>query len=195
MPGRAAAGMADDDDVGVHGLKGQGRILHALAFLQAGAGLRQSEGVGGEAFARHVEGGLGAGARFGEEQHDAFTLENGHLLDRAGVDFVQVCGGIEQVEKFILRQLIHIQQVFVRPVERFLLHGGSRWLTLEPVVSAGRWYRRKTEKLKKNPAGTTGNRYRFGQCRFGWLRGADGTVWLALRLLGMTTFFGRLPTR
>lgn len=100
--GRAAAGMADDDDIGVHGLEGQGRILHAFAFLEAGTGFRQPEGVGGKALARHVKRGLGAGARFGEEEDDAFSLEDGDFLDWPGVDFVQVCGSIKQVEKFFL---------------------------------------------------------------------------------------------
>ncbi len=95
--GRAAAGMADDDDIGVHGLEGQGRILHAFAFLEAGTGFRQPEGVGGKALACHVKRGLGAGARFGEEEDDAFSLEDGDFLDWPGVDFVQVCGSIKQV--------------------------------------------------------------------------------------------------
>ena len=173
--GRAAAGMADDDDIGVHGLEGQGRILYAFAFLEAGTGFRQPEGVGGKALTRHVKRGLGAGARFGEEEDDAFSLEDGDFLDWPGVDFVQVCGSIKQVEKFFLRQLVHIQQVFVRPMEGFLLHGGFSGVDVgacrlgRPIA-----YRRKTEKLKKNPAGTTGNREKPGQCRFGWLRDIRG---------------------
>lgn len=123
----------------------------------------------------HVKRGLGAGARFGEEEDDAFSLEDGDFLDWPGVDFVQVCGSIKQVEKFFLRQLVHIQQVFVRPMEGFLLHGGFSGVDVgacrlgRPIA-----YRQKTEKLKKNPAGTTGNREKPGQCRFGWLRDIRG---------------------
>ena len=112
---------------------------------------------------------------YGEEEDDAFSLEDGDFLDWPGVDFVQVCGSIKQVEKFFLRQLVHIQQVFVRPMEGFLLHGGFSGVDVgacrlgRPIA-----YRRKTEKLKKNPAGTTGNREKPGQCRFGWLRDIRG---------------------
>ena len=44
--GRTAAGMPDDDDVRPHGLQGQGRVLEALALVEAGTGLGQGVGVG-----------------------------------------------------------------------------------------------------------------------------------------------------
>ena len=170
--------------------------LHAFAFLEAGTGFRQPEGVGGKALARHVKRGLGAGARFGEEEGRRFSLEDGGLSDWPGVDFVQVCGSIKQVEKFFLRQLVHIQQVFVRPMEGFLLHGGFSGVDVgacrlgRPIA-----YRQKTEKLKKTPLEQRGierNRGNAVSDGFGiFVAAKDKEHSASLRWL---TFFGRMPT-
>ena len=122
--GRAAAGMTDDDDVRPHGLQGQGRVLEALALVEARTGLGQGVGVGGKALAGHIERRLGAGAVLHEEEHHGLALEGRHLFDGSQVDFLETGGHVQQVTHVLCVELGDVQQVFVRPAVRSICSHG-----------------------------------------------------------------------
>ena len=112
---RAACGMADDDDVGIHGHEGLGRILECLALVYARSGFGEGEGVGGKAFARHVETCLGARAVFGKEEHYSLALEGRDFFDRAPVDFLKAGGKVQKMYGVFPAELAHIKQVLMFP--------------------------------------------------------------------------------
>ena len=81
--GGAGVGVADDDDVGVHRLEGEGGVVERLALLDAAAAAGDVDDVGAEYLSRLLEGDAGAGAGLVEQGDDAFAAQRRDLPDVA----------------------------------------------------------------------------------------------------------------
>jgi hypothetical protein len=80
--GGSAHSVPDDQEIRMHGLQGQGRILEVFPFLQAASALGQGKGVCGQPLGGHVKGGFGPGAGFGKKKNHTLSLESGGFFDR-----------------------------------------------------------------------------------------------------------------
>ena len=78
---RSRRGMSDDDDVGVHGLHRQRRVVKGLALLDAASCARDVDHVGAQYLARLLEGDPRAGAGLVEEGDNGLAPQGRRLLD------------------------------------------------------------------------------------------------------------------
>ena len=98
----AGVRVAHDDDVGVHGLQGEGGVVERLALLCAAAGCGDVDDVGAENLARLLEGDAGAGGGLVEDGEDGLAAQGGDFANLAsehlahGVGILQ--GGLDLVE-------------------------------------------------------------------------------------------------
>jgi len=76
LPGRAGAGVADDDRLGSEGAQGQAGVFERLALFNAGRLVRDQRGVRAESLGGQLEAGAGAGGGLVKEQCDAAFGQN-----------------------------------------------------------------------------------------------------------------------
>ena len=109
--GGAAGGMANHQQVRLHGLQIVGGVHQGFALDGAGGRHRQVEGVGAEALGRDLKGHAGPGAGLVEDRHHGFAPEGGDLFDGTGRDLFQGRGGVQDVANLFGGQLRDAQQV------------------------------------------------------------------------------------
>ncbi len=99
-PGRPERLVAHDDEVGAHGLEGFDGFPNGFALGDGRVGDVEVDDIGGEAFGGDLEGRVGAGAGLVEEHEHGFALEGGDFFHRAGEEFLERDGLIEEVVDF-----------------------------------------------------------------------------------------------
>ena len=99
--GQAGAAVADDDVVGAHRLERLDGFPDGLALGNGGVADIEVGDVGGEALGGNLEGGVGAGAGLVEEHQHGLAFEGGNFFHRAGEEFFERDGLIEEVFDFL----------------------------------------------------------------------------------------------
>jgi len=110
--GQAGAGVADDDVVRAHRLKGLDGLSNGLAFRDRGVADIEVRDIRREAFRSDLEGGEGACGRLVENGEHGFSLEGGDFFHRAGEEFLERNGLIEEEIDFLPSERCDIKQVF-----------------------------------------------------------------------------------
>src|SRR5581483_9697232 len=96
--------------------QGVQRVDQGLALHQGGRGHLDIEDIGAQPLGGQFEGNTGAGGGFVEEEHHRAAPKGGHFFDRAGRDFLEGGGGIEDMDDLLSGKLLQGQQVLGSPV-------------------------------------------------------------------------------
>ena len=103
--------MTHDDDVGVHGLDGEGGVVKRLAFFDAAAAARHVYHVGAEDLSGLLERHAGAGAGLVEQSDDALAPQCGDLLDVAAQDLAHHVGVLQNGLDLGLGEVVEVEHV------------------------------------------------------------------------------------
>ena len=109
---RARAGVADDDDIALHGLDVPGRIEQRLPLDHAAGRGRDVDHVGRKPLARKFEGRPRPRARLVEEVDHRLAAERRHLLDVPLGHVLERGGRIEDELDLISSHAFYAEQVF-----------------------------------------------------------------------------------
>lgn len=114
----AGTGMADNDDVGIHGVEVFNGVNQGLAFDGAAARSRDIEGIAAHPFPGKLEGKSCAGAGFKEQVDYGFTPQGRDLLDGSAGNFLERLGSAKNEADIIRRQVCNCQDM---PVSELII--------------------------------------------------------------------------
>jgi len=98
--GQARCLVADDHEVGAHRLQGLDGLSNRLTLGDGRLGDVEIGDIRREAFGGDLEGRVGAGGGFVEKHQHGLALECGDFFHRAGEEFLERHGLIEQMIDF-----------------------------------------------------------------------------------------------
>ena len=109
--GRTGMGMAEDNNIHAHSLKGQPGVQQGLALFHAAAGNGHIDDIGAQHLAGFLKGDAGAGAGFIEQGNDDPAAQGGDFFDVPPQHGGHSGRAIEGRKNFRRRKVIQIQNI------------------------------------------------------------------------------------
>ncbi|MCY1178518.1 hypothetical protein D9M73_188700 [compost metagenome] len=107
----AGVGVAHHEHVGGHGFEVAQGVEQRLALAGGGGGDVERDDVGGQALGRQFEGGAGAGGVLEEHVAHRLAAQERDFLHRAGADFEEGVGGVEEFRQQLAGQTVEREEV------------------------------------------------------------------------------------
>src|SRR5205814_9566963 len=119
---RAGGTVAQDENVGMHGLEIASGVFERFAFGQTRRCRGNVDHIGAQAVRGQLERGARARARFNEEVDQRFTAKRRDFFDLASADLFEGICGLENEIDLVRGKFAKPEQIFAVPIRAHSLH-------------------------------------------------------------------------